>query len=150
MIIYNNIIIQFFFVFVLFNQISLQLLGTIFVVGIINFYLLIPTVIIGLMCYYTVNFYLSTSRSIKRLEGVSKCRIFYSQFALYTFYGVSNNELFCFPKIKYSPKSRLWIFECVASRINYYQSVWSWRHFVQRIWWTPSKGYILLYSIIKC
>ncbi|XP_022162518.1 probable multidrug resistance-associated protein lethal(2)03659 isoform X2 [Myzus persicae] len=59
-----------------FVHILLQLLGTLFVVGIVNFYLLIPTFIIGLMCFYTVNFYLSTSRSIKRLEGVCRSPVY--------------------------------------------------------------------------
>ncbi|XP_026805613.1 probable multidrug resistance-associated protein lethal(2)03659 [Rhopalosiphum maidis] len=59
-----------------FVHISLQLLGTFVVVGLINFYLLIPTFIIGLICYYTFYFYLLTSRSIKRLEGVSRSPVY--------------------------------------------------------------------------
>ncbi|XP_026805619.1 probable multidrug resistance-associated protein lethal(2)03659 isoform X1 [Rhopalosiphum maidis] len=59
-----------------FVSIALQLLGTLVVVGIINVYLLIPTFIIGLMCYSTVYFYLSTSRSIKRLEAVSRSPVY--------------------------------------------------------------------------
>eukprot|EP00102_Acyrthosiphon_pisum_P027033 XP_016664243.1 PREDICTED: probable multidrug resistance-associated protein lethal(2)03659 isoform X1 [Acyrthosiphon pisum] len=59
-----------------FIHIALQLIGTLVVVGIINIYLLIPTFIVGLMCYYTVNFYLSTSRSIKRLEGVTRSPVY--------------------------------------------------------------------------
>ncbi|KAF0706159.1 putative multidrug resistance-associated protein lethal(2)03659, partial [Aphis craccivora] len=59
-----------------FVHIALQLIGTLVVVGVINFYLLIPTFIIGLMCYYVVYFYLSTSRSIKRLEGVTRSPVY--------------------------------------------------------------------------
>ncbi|XP_060872281.1 probable multidrug resistance-associated protein lethal(2)03659 isoform X3 [Metopolophium dirhodum] len=59
-----------------FVHIALQLIGTLIVVGIVNIYLLIPTFIVGLMFYYTVNFYLSTSRSIKRLEGVTRSPVY--------------------------------------------------------------------------
>lgn len=52
-------------------------MGIIAVVGIVNVYLLIPTFFIGVLFYYTVVYYLSTSRSIKRLEGVCKCRNVY-------------------------------------------------------------------------
>ncbi|XP_022162516.1 probable multidrug resistance-associated protein lethal(2)03659 [Myzus persicae] len=51
---------------------SLSLIGIIVVVGIVNVYLLIPTFFIGLLFYYTVVYYLSTSRSVKRLEGASR------------------------------------------------------------------------------
>ncbi|XP_060872271.1 probable multidrug resistance-associated protein lethal(2)03659 isoform X2 [Metopolophium dirhodum] len=51
---------------------SLSLIGIIIVVGIVNVYLLIPTFFIGVLFYYTVVYYLSTSRSIKRLEGASR------------------------------------------------------------------------------
>lgn len=53
-------------------QIGLSLLGIIVVVAISNYFLLIPTVIIGIIFYYLRVFYLATSRSVKRLEGVSK------------------------------------------------------------------------------
>lgn len=46
--------------------------GIIFVIGLVNIYLMIPTLIIGLIFYYIRTYYLATSRSIKRLEGVSK------------------------------------------------------------------------------
>lgn len=53
-------------------QIGLSLLGIIIVVAIANVWLLIPTVIIGIIFYYLRVIYLSTSRSVKRLEGVSE------------------------------------------------------------------------------
>lgn len=53
-------------------QIGLSLLGIIVVVAIANYWLLIPTVVIGIIFYYIRVFYLATSRSVKRLEGVSK------------------------------------------------------------------------------
>lgn len=53
-------------------QIGLGLIGIIVVVGISSFWLLIPTFLIGVLFYYFRVFYLATSRSVKRLEGVSK------------------------------------------------------------------------------
>lgn len=53
-------------------QIGLSLLGIIVVVAIANVWLLIPTVVIGIIFYYLRVFYLATSRSVKRLEGISK------------------------------------------------------------------------------
>uniref|UniRef100_A0A2S2Q0H4 Putative multidrug resistance-associated protein lethal n=1 Tax=Sipha flava TaxID=143950 RepID=A0A2S2Q0H4_9HEMI len=50
-------------------QIGLTLLGIIIVVGIVNIYLMIPTFIVGIIFYKLRVFYLSTSRSVKRLEG---------------------------------------------------------------------------------
>lgn len=51
---------------------SMLLLGIIFVVGLANIYLMIPTFFIGLIFYYIRRSYLPTSRRVKRLEGVSK------------------------------------------------------------------------------
>jgi ATP-binding cassette subfamily C (CFTR/MRP) protein 4 len=48
------------------------LLGIIFVVGLANIYLMIPTFFIGLIFYYIRRIYLPTARRVKRLEGVSK------------------------------------------------------------------------------
>ncbi|XP_025073873.1 probable multidrug resistance-associated protein lethal(2)03659 [Pogonomyrmex barbatus] len=57
-------------------QIGLSLLGIIVVVAIANVWLLIPTVLIGIVFYYLRVFYLTTSRSIKRLEGVTRSPVF--------------------------------------------------------------------------
>ncbi|XP_060815467.1 probable multidrug resistance-associated protein lethal(2)03659 isoform X2 [Bombus pascuorum] len=57
-------------------QIGLSLLGIIVVVAIANYWLLIPTVIIGIIFYYIRVFYLATSRSVKRLEGVTRSPVF--------------------------------------------------------------------------
>ncbi|VVC32363.1 Hypothetical protein CINCED_3A001687 [Cinara cedri] len=59
-----------------FINIGLSLIGTLVVVGIINVYLLIPTFFIGIFCAYIAMYYLSTSRSLKRLEGVSRSPVF--------------------------------------------------------------------------
>lgn len=53
-------------------QIGFALLGIIIVVAIVNPWLMIPTVLIGIVFYFLRNFYLATGRSVKRLEGVSK------------------------------------------------------------------------------
>ncbi|XP_076648686.1 putative multidrug resistance-associated protein lethal(2)03659 isoform X2 [Halictus rubicundus] len=57
-------------------QIGLSLLGIIVVVAMANPWLLIPTVVIGIIFYYLRVFYLSTSRSVKRLEGVTRSPVF--------------------------------------------------------------------------
>lgn len=53
-------------------QIFLQLGGIIIVVAIVNYWFLIPTAIIGVIFYYLRNFYLMSSRNIKRMEATSK------------------------------------------------------------------------------
>ncbi|KAK7601741.1 hypothetical protein V9T40_009182 [Parthenolecanium corni] len=57
-------------------QIGLTLFGIILVVGFVNPYLMIPTVIIAFIFYKLRQFYLSTSRSIKRLEGITRSPVF--------------------------------------------------------------------------
>ncbi|XP_003699343.2 putative multidrug resistance-associated protein lethal(2)03659 isoform X2 [Megachile rotundata] len=57
-------------------QIGLSLCGIIIVVGIANPWLMIPTVIIGVIFFYIRVFYLATSRSVKRLEGVTRSPVF--------------------------------------------------------------------------
>lgn len=57
-------------------QIGLALLGIIIVVAVVNVSLLIPTAVIGVVFYILRLFYLSTSRSVKRLEGITRSPVF--------------------------------------------------------------------------
>ncbi|XP_039765461.1 multidrug resistance-associated protein 4-like isoform X1 [Pararge aegeria] len=57
-------------------QIGLSLIGIVVVVGVVNYWLLLPTVAIGLVFYGLRIFYLASSRSIKRLEGVTRSPVF--------------------------------------------------------------------------
>ncbi|CAB3248424.1 unnamed protein product [Arctia plantaginis] len=57
-------------------QIGLSLIGIVVVVGIVNYWLLLPTVAIGFVFYGLRIFYISSSRSIKRLEGVTRSPVF--------------------------------------------------------------------------
>ena len=52
-------------------QIILNLFGAILVVFILNIYLLVPTLMLGLLILVLRRIYLQTSRSIKRLEATS-------------------------------------------------------------------------------
>lgn len=61
-------------------QIFLQLFGIIIVVATVNFYILIPTVIIGIIFYFLREFYLKSSRDIKRMEATSNCIIYFNVF----------------------------------------------------------------------
>lgn len=54
-------------------QIFLQLGGIVVVVATVNYYLMIPTVIIGIIFYFLRDFYLKSSRDIKRMEATSEC-----------------------------------------------------------------------------
>ncbi|XP_075235400.1 ATP-binding cassette sub-family C member 4-like [Lycorma delicatula] len=56
--------------------IALCLFGIIGIVGFVNHWLLLPTLIIILIFYLMRGFYLRTSRSIKRLEGVTRSPVF--------------------------------------------------------------------------
>ncbi|CAH0722626.1 unnamed protein product, partial [Brenthis ino] len=57
-------------------QIGLSLIGIVVVVAVVNYWLLVPTAAIGLVFYGLRIFYLASSRSIKRLEGVTRSPVF--------------------------------------------------------------------------
>ncbi|KAK0081216.1 hypothetical protein PV326_007800 [Microctonus aethiopoides] len=57
-------------------QIALGVIGTIVVITISNPWLLIPTVIISILYYLLRAFYIETSRSVKRIEGVTRSPVY--------------------------------------------------------------------------
>lgn len=54
-------------------QIFLNMFGIIAVVAVVNHWLLVPTVAIGIVFYFLRGFYLKSSRDIKRMEATSEC-----------------------------------------------------------------------------
>lgn len=62
--------------FCLMLQIGLALLGVVLVVAVVNLWLLIPAAVMFAFIYVLRGYYVSTSRSIKRLEGISKLTCF--------------------------------------------------------------------------
>ena len=59
--------------FILYNlQIFLNFLGIIIIIALVNVWLLIPTIFLGVIFVYLRRFYLSSARDVKRLEGISK------------------------------------------------------------------------------
>lgn len=57
-------------------QIGLTLLGIIIVVAVVNYWLLVPTFFVGVIFCLLRIVYLSTSRSVKRLDGVTRSPVF--------------------------------------------------------------------------
>lgn len=53
-------------------QIGLSLVGIVAVIAIVNPWLMIPTAVTLVIFYFYRIVYLSTSRSVKRIEGISK------------------------------------------------------------------------------
>ncbi|KAF5286346.1 hypothetical protein FQR65_LT12640 [Abscondita terminalis] len=52
--------------------IALMVLGIVAITSIVNAWLILPVVVIGIVFYYLRIIYIGTSRSVKRLEGVTK------------------------------------------------------------------------------
>lgn len=57
-------------------QIGLSILGIIVVVAVVNYWLLLPTLFVGVIFYLLRIVYLSTSRSVKRLDGLTRSPVF--------------------------------------------------------------------------
>lgn len=55
-----------------FVQIFLIQISIIILVAIVNYWFLIPTIIIGIIVYCLRTFYLKSSQSLKRLDAISK------------------------------------------------------------------------------
>jgi len=63
-------------------QRTLMIIGVLVVVAVANYWTLIPTVVMLVLFFLLRMYYIPTSRSIKRLEGISKWQLF-SYFMLY-------------------------------------------------------------------
>lgn len=85
-------------------QIFLQLGGIIIVIAIVNYYFIIPTLIVGIIFYYLRVYYLSSSRNIKRIEATSK---------FIQFHNYSNNQMKGMVS-NYSPVTDLFAFKCIT------------------------------------
>ncbi|XP_015608410.1 probable multidrug resistance-associated protein lethal(2)03659 [Cephus cinctus] len=57
-------------------QVSLLVIAVIIIVASVNPWLMIPTACAGLIYYLLAIFYISTSRSVKRLEGITRSPVF--------------------------------------------------------------------------
>lgn len=53
-------------------QIFLQLFGMIIVIALVNYWFMVPTIVIAIIFYYLRAYYLSSSRNIKRMEAISE------------------------------------------------------------------------------
>ena len=50
------------------------MLGIIVVICLVNLYLVLPTFLVAVLFYFMRRIYVSTSRNVKRLEGISKLK----------------------------------------------------------------------------
>ncbi|XP_069668827.1 probable multidrug resistance-associated protein lethal(2)03659 isoform X2 [Periplaneta americana] len=57
-------------------QIGLVLIGVVIVVAIVNFWLILPSVVMFGIFYILGRYYVSTSRNVKRLEGITRSPVF--------------------------------------------------------------------------
>jgi ATP-binding cassette subfamily C (CFTR/MRP) protein 4 len=55
-----------------------MMLGVIVVIAVVNYWMVIPTVVMLILFYMLRIYYIATSRSIKRLEGISKLMFYIS------------------------------------------------------------------------
>lgn len=55
-----------------FLQIGLTVIAAVLVIGSLNFWIMIPTIILLTIFYFLRNIFLISSRSIKRVEATSK------------------------------------------------------------------------------
>lgn len=74
-------------------QIALLLIGAVVVIAIVNYWLIIPTIVIALILYFLRVIYITTSRSVKRLEGVSKLHILYVYLPILSYFRYCNLQL---------------------------------------------------------
>lgn len=58
------------------TQLLLYSLASVILIAVVNYWLLIPTIVVGAMAYGLKKFCLLTSRNIKRLEGVTRSPVF--------------------------------------------------------------------------
>lgn len=58
------------------TQVGLGLVAIIIVVSTVNYWMIIPTIVMCVLFIYIRKFYMNTCRTIKRLEGVSKFTLF--------------------------------------------------------------------------
>jgi ATP-binding cassette subfamily C (CFTR/MRP) protein 4 len=57
-------------------QVFLQFIGVVVIVSTVNPYLLIPSLVLGVIFHFIRRFYLKTARSVKRLEGIARSPVF--------------------------------------------------------------------------
>lgn len=53
-------------------QIGLNVLGVVIMISIVNYWMLLPIVVVGGISYFLKVVYTSTSMSVKRMEGIGK------------------------------------------------------------------------------
>ncbi|GLG99905.1 Probable multidrug resistance-associated protein lethal(2)03659 [Gryllus bimaculatus] len=58
------------------GQIVLMMLGSVLVSVAVNYYFIIPVVIMGVLFWYDRKIYLKTSKNVKRVEGITKSPVF--------------------------------------------------------------------------
>lgn len=57
-------------------EIFIQLVGIIVLVSIIDYWIILPTVVLVFIFYFVRKYYITTARSVKRLEGITRSPVF--------------------------------------------------------------------------